>query len=315
MTLNLPAWEPFSSAKNLLIAGMGGGFDVFCGLPIYFALKKRGIHVHLANYSFTDTTRIKSGYRLSENLVGVTADEQAEFVYAPELYLAQWFYQQGENVPIWAFQKTGARPLLDAYRALVDHLKIDTILLVDGGVDSLLRGDEPALGTIVEDTISLAAVNELEGVEHKSVVCSAFGAEQDILYANVLENMAALTRFGAFKGACALAPHMPEYMRYEEAVMYTQSQPGQDASVINSSVVSAVRGEFGNYHLTEKTRGSVLQISPLMTLYWFFDLATIADRSLIYEEIVDTDTVYDGFTAIARFLRQMPRRHARRLNL
>lgn len=317
MALNLPAWEPFSSAKNLLIAGMGGGFDVFCALPIYFALQERGIRVHLANYSFTDLASLKTGQRLTETLLGVTADEPLEFGfgYAPELYLAHWFRQRGENVPIWAFHKTGMRPLMAGYQALVNHLNIDSILLVDGGVDSLLRGDEPALGTIVEDSISLAAVNELDGVAHKGIVCSAFGAEQDILYAHVFENMAALTQMGGFKGACALAPDMPEFQHYEQAVMYVQSQYGQDASVINSSIVSAVRGEFGNYHLTEKTHGSVLQISPLMTLYWFFDLGMVASRSLIYEEMLKTETIYDGFAAIARFLRLTPRRYARRLSL
>ena len=32
MDLNLPTLNQLSNCKNLLIAGMGGGFDVFCGL-------------------------------------------------------------------------------------------------------------------------------------------------------------------------------------------------------------------------------------------------------------------------------------------
>ena len=43
MELNLPILKQLTDCKNLLIAGMGGGFDIFCGLPIYFELKKRGI--------------------------------------------------------------------------------------------------------------------------------------------------------------------------------------------------------------------------------------------------------------------------------
>jgi len=34
MDLNLPILDQLASCKNLLIAGMGGGYDVFCGLPI-----------------------------------------------------------------------------------------------------------------------------------------------------------------------------------------------------------------------------------------------------------------------------------------
>ena len=48
MKLNLPILSQVSACENLLIAGMGGGFDVFCGLPIYFDLVQRGQRVHLA---------------------------------------------------------------------------------------------------------------------------------------------------------------------------------------------------------------------------------------------------------------------------
>jgi hypothetical protein len=41
MQLNLPILDQLSPCRNLLIAGMGGGFDVFCGLPIYFELQRR----------------------------------------------------------------------------------------------------------------------------------------------------------------------------------------------------------------------------------------------------------------------------------
>lgn len=47
----LPVFERLASAKSVLIAGAGGGFDVFAGLPLYAALRKRGTAVHLANLS------------------------------------------------------------------------------------------------------------------------------------------------------------------------------------------------------------------------------------------------------------------------
>ena len=47
MELNLPILNQLKSCKNLLVAGMGGGFDIFCGLPIYFELKKHGIKAKL----------------------------------------------------------------------------------------------------------------------------------------------------------------------------------------------------------------------------------------------------------------------------
>ena len=54
MQLNLPSWEALEDRQNILIAGAGGGFDVFSGLPIYFTLKDTGKTAHLANLSFSD---------------------------------------------------------------------------------------------------------------------------------------------------------------------------------------------------------------------------------------------------------------------
>jgi len=47
-------FDELNAAQNILIAGAGGGFDVFCGLPLYFWLKKLGKTVHLPNLSFTE---------------------------------------------------------------------------------------------------------------------------------------------------------------------------------------------------------------------------------------------------------------------
>ena len=58
------------------------------------------------------------------------------------------------------------------------------------------------------------------------------------------------------------SPSRESYQAYDDAVSYVQSNEFQDPSVINSSIVSAVRGRSGNYHLTEKTKRSQLWISP-----------------------------------------------------
>lgn len=299
MNLNLPIFDQLVHARSILIAGMGGGFDIFCGLPIYFALKEKGFNVHLANYSFSDIAYLVDkgrGHMLTETLVGVSADIEGTYVYFPELYLSQWFKEAREDdVTIWSFHKTGVRPLIENYQALVEHLKIDAILVIDGGVDALLRGDEAQLGTLIEDSISLVAVNEIKSIQTKLMACVALGAERDMAYGHVMENIAYLNRNGAFFGACALTPQMDVYEIYDRAVTYVQNKPYQDPSVINSSILSSVRGFYGDYHLTEKTRGSKLWISPLMSLYWFFDSRLVARRNLLYDELRRTETITDAF--------------------
>src|SRR5215208_6767246 len=211
-TFNLPILDHLADSHSILITGIGGGFDLFCGLPLYFHLRERGYQVHLANYSFSDIQSFTGGIRLTDTLVGVTADYQRLVVYFPELYLAQWFQTtRQEACPIWAFHKTGVQPLHANYQRLIEHLQIDTILLIDGGIDSLARGSEAEPGTFIEDSVSMAALVELPPTITRILACIGFGAEREITHSHILENIADLTRHGAFWGACALTQAMSEY--------------------------------------------------------------------------------------------------------
>ncbi|MBA3873398.1 MAG: DUF1152 domain-containing protein [Anaerolineae bacterium] len=316
MNLNLPIIDQLANSKSILIAGMGGGFDIFCGLPIYFELKERGLNVHLANYSFTDLQDMKNGIQLTDTLVGVNAAVESYSPYFPEHYLAQWLKEKrSDDATIWCFAKTGVHPLLVNYRGLVKHLDIDAIILIDGGVDSLMHGDESQLGTIVEDSISLVAVGELQNVPVRISACLGMGAEQDIAYAQVFQNIAQLAEAGAFLGSCSLTKNFASYQAYEEAVVFVQSQKYQDPSVINSSVISAVQGNHGNFHMTLKTKGSHLSISPLMAIYWFFELSAVAERNMFYSHIRHTMTFRDTFLSLMQVKMILPHRQPSRNTL
>ena len=165
MRLELPFDILLPVSATILVAGMGGGFDVFCGLPIYFELRQRGYTVYLANLSFSALKEYSDGEWLSATLVGVGAADVELSGYYPERFLARWFREsQGEEVPLWCFDAAGAVALLEDYRRLVQRLQIDAIILVDGGVDSPARGDEELCGTILEDYLSIAAVSQLQEV-------------------------------------------------------------------------------------------------------------------------------------------------------
>ena len=314
MHLNIPIAETLDGTRSILIAGMGGGFDVFCGLPLYFDLRERGHTVHLANYSFSDIENAPLASRFSPTLGAVTAADDGldQHVYFPEYHLARWFDRHhGQSVPVWCFHKTGVRPLADNYRALTAELGIEVILLIDGGVDSLSRGDESGPGTLLEDAVSLAAVRELDGID-RWVVCCAMGAERQMAYGEILQNMAELVKTGAFLGACALTRRMASVREYEAAVEFVHDQPIQDPSVINASLLSALRGEYGDSHLTEKTRGSILNITPLMSLYWFFDFEAVAANNYLLGQIAHSDSFLDTYRRAIAVMEILPRRAATR---
>lgn len=285
--LNLPIVDELAQSRSILIAGIGGGFDLFCGLPLYFHLVDQGFQVHLANYSFSEIESFPYGERLSNTLLGLDSSIVWPGGYFPEIYLANWLERErGHAQRIWAFAKTGVQPLAKNYQRLVERLQIDTILLIDGGVDSLARGDEREPGTFIEDSVSLAATSSLPADIRQILVCIGFGTEQDLTHSQILENIAELSRRKAFLGSCSLTASMPEYQAYEAAVLHAQAMPFQDPSVINSSIISATRGEFGDYHLTAKTAGSKLKISPLMPIYWFFEARSVMEQNQLLNELM-----------------------------
>jgi len=171
--LHLPS--AIENSQCILVAGAGGGFDVYAGLPIYERLRLLGKKVHLANLSFV-SLGTTSAQAITRALYAVEPTTTVQGLYFPERTLAQYLSQRGENVRVYAFEKLGVGPIREGYAHLVQALGIDAIVLVDGGTDILLRGDEAGLGTPSEDMASLAAVAALD-VPTRVVACVGFGID------------------------------------------------------------------------------------------------------------------------------------------
>jgi hypothetical protein len=305
-----PLEERLKNKRSILIAGAGGGFDIFSGLPLYFALRGRGQKVHLANLTFTALEVVCQTTSPLQGLCRVDSESRSPHYYFPEAQLARWHKAKyGDDLVVWCFEKTGVRPLAEKYRYLVEELGLDAIVLVDGGVDSLLRGDEKRLGTPSEDAASLAAVGGLP-LDTKILACLALGAEiaDEIDHGQVLENIAALTKDGAFLGGVTLSKDMPEVQAFIEAGRHALDHTHPRGSVIVASLLSALDGEFGDHHRLERTRGNTLWINPLMPIYWFFDLPAVIRRNLYLPHIMNTTSIHEVSEIIWSFHRSSPRR-------
>ncbi len=286
-------FDELEAAQNVLVAGAGGGFDVFAGLPLYFALKNAGKNVHLANLTFADVIG-STGRKLHPQLVKIDADTLGNERYFPELHLSRWFRGRGEEVPIYAFELSGVQPILEAYEVLNLHLHLDTIILVDGGTDSLMRGDEAGLGTPVEDMASILAVNQLD-IPRKLLCCIGFGVDafHGVCHAQFLEAVGEITRQNGFLGMWSLTREMPEVALFKSAAEQVFRKMPHHPSIVSSSILAAIDGHFGDHHATHRTQSSRLFINALMTLMWFFQLDVVANRVLYRDAILKTQTKFD----------------------
>ncbi|MGH1339511.1 MAG: DUF1152 domain-containing protein [Aureispira sp.] len=289
----IPFFEALKDSETILLAGAGGGFDIFSGVPLYFNLKRQGKKVILANFSFTwleETTADKVFpycYRIKASDQDLSGRN-----YFPEKYLQQWFAQEGEQVDLYAFGRTGVNPLRDAYKYLIKKHQIDTIVLVDGGTDSLMFGDEEGLGTPQEDVCSMAAVYQ-SGIKKQFLVSIGFGIDHfhGVSHFRFLENVATIAKDQGYMGLFQLLKEMPEAQQYKAAVDYANDKMFGKESIVSSSIVSALEGYYGNHQSTRRTKGSILWINPLMTIYWCFELRAVVQKIAYYEYIKDVNTI------------------------
>lgn len=299
--LRLPFYAEVAEFDTILLAGAGGGFDIFSGLPLYFGLRAAGKTVYPANLSFS-TLYASTGRRIGPAVVEVTAKTEGMERYFPELHLARWFAAGGEDVPIYCIDRTGVKPTAEAYRTLVEQLRPEAIILVDGGTDSLMRGDEAGLGTPQEDIASIAAVDRLEDIK-KFLVCIGFGIDtyHGVCHAQFLEAVSDIIKQDGFLGAWSLTRDMPEVTLYRQATEFVHHIMFNQPSIVSSSILSALEGCFGDYHATYRTEGYPLFINPLMSLYWCFRLEAVSQRNLYLDQVRETETYQDLTLAIETY--------------
>lgn len=294
--LTTPLLERLASCRQILLAGCGGGYDVLGGLPLFEALRALGKQVYFASLSFCYLDGLGEaiptpGY---PNLYPVVGRDAREDYYCPEAWLARFLEKQFDYAePIWCFTRTGVRPLQAAYRYLQRELELDAIVLLDGGVDVLLAGNETALGTPEEDLTSLAAVYGLD-VPLKLVACLGLGAElrDGICHEQVLARIAQLQRHQAYLGAGSLLDGTPGGALYRRGVEYLFAhQRGQRQSHVHKLVLQAMAGEYGAH-------GEATWLTPLLNLLWYFDLDGVATTHLFLDKLQHTSTPTEVALAI-----------------
>jgi len=180
-------------------------------------------------------------------------------------------------------------PVTEGYNALVNKFNIDTIILVDGGTDSLMFGNEVSLGTPTEDMTSIRSVYDVQNVEKKLLVAIGFGVDHyhGVCHSLFLENVSQIIRQDGYLGCFSMLKDMPEYEKSKRAAEHAFSK--MQISIVASSINSSIDGNFGNYHSTPRTEGSTLFINPLMSLYWAFKLETVAKNILCIDMLKDTN--------------------------
>lgn len=186
---------------------------------------------------------------------------------------------------MYALETRGVKPLFENYSKLCKKLGIDAIVLVDGGTDGLMFGDEEHLGTPLQDYTSIAAVHQVDGVR-KYMGCIGYGID-DVSHNCFWDNVRQIQQVGGSLGTLQLDLSFQEAQQYCNAVDHANLYKPGDGSIINNAIACAIQGNFGCASMQKRTRAHTLQIESIMARYWFFKLDSLVSQTKYYPLIKD----------------------------
>lgn len=298
--------------KTVLLCGCGGGFDFVHSLTLYPELLRLGKTVVIGSYSFGDPNKIAGAVDVFNEggaiVKRVTAMSTPPQYYGPEVHVCSFldlrFPSSAPHFIYAYYARSFTVPLLTRlYQQFIAHHSIDAIVLVDGGSDSIMAGDEEGLGDPIEDCVSVTAVAALPGLKARVLISIGLGTDRfnHVSDAASLRAIAELTRMGGFLGAVSLEPEAWGSRFYRECLEHIYHRQGF-RSVLAGTIASAIEGWFGREEvppvLQQRVEPGQLFLWPLMAVLWGFDVETVARRSRIAKWIRECQTVGDCYTAL-----------------
>lgn len=301
------------SIRTVFLAGCGGGFDFVHGMLLYPTLRQMGKSVVIGSYSFGDPDEITGDAPIvfeegEARVKRVTAASLPWERYAPEVHTCSFLdarYPETKPHALYAYyaRDFSVPGLTRLYTQLFEEHQVDAAIIVDGGSDSLMRGDEEGLGDPIEDLVSVTTLAGMKTPALRMLLAVGLGTDRrnHVSDASALRAIAELTSAGGFLGAVAWEPQSPGSRFYGDLVRHLfDRQPFH--SVLAGSIVSASEGHFGSAEVPELLRNRVrpgdLFLWPLMPIVWGFDPEKVAERSLIASWIRDLETVRECYLAL-----------------
>lgn len=280
--------------SKILLFGCGGGYDIFCGLPLYFSLKGRFPNIYLGNFSFTPLsilsqfpTYIDGWYQINSH------QELKDYSYAPEYDIARQL-----NTVVYTYIDTGLQNLKLGMKQLVEDLNLDIIILCDGGCDSIITGSEKHLGTPVEDFMSIIAVHKLPVQSYLLLLGATVDTFIEIDRNDFLHNINSLEQMGAVLETKVL--NIMDTQRYIE--IFKNSKPKN--SIVNASIVATLEGHRG--HIVPPLLDPIycaedFVLDTYIITYYLLDLFKTLERVPFLDDIKDLNDSDDIDNVIMSF--------------
>ncbi|MCS7111362.1 MAG: DUF1152 domain-containing protein [Ignisphaera sp.] len=174
---------------------------------------------------------------------------------------------------------SGPKTLADALRHFINLEKIDYVVGVDVGGDSIATGFEESLWSPLADAISVAA---LAHINNAYLALASPGADGELDVEYILARISRLARFNGLIGGYVLGHKDAELL--ETLVRDSVSEASRAA-------LKAFKGEYGVLDIRSGSRKA--NISPLSLVVFILD-ATIVARDSVARFIYDASSIAEA---------------------
>ena len=294
--LNIPLSvnKKLDSAKSILIVGAGGDQNILCGIPLYYTFLKQGKNVHLANLTHTDLKNIHQHADpivLEPNVLGANSIIKLPSQNYVEGYLSQFFKETlNQDKIVWMLNKTNVQDLKKAFEKLIAHLEVDAIVLVDGGIDSIMTGNEGReilTKNFVDTTLILAVIQQMEEIQNNCFfVCLNENLIDQMVINNILSNISVQ---GGFFGGSYMVNYMSSYKLMKSAYSYLKN-----SNNVSDKLEYLIKLTDLDYEEGELKNGLIQ--------FLFFNPIALAYNNIIIHKIQDNISYYDIVQNIGPYL-------------
>lgn len=274
---------------TVILAGCGGGYDIFGCIPLFYSLTK--VDKILTNLSFTST-------EVLDNLAGlnhVTKLLKGLYLIPPGTYAEECYYfpeyelANKLNHDIYIIHNSiTIQEMISCYEYLIKYRSpgIEKVYLIDGGCDLLLSGNETELATPVEDMMHLKAIDTLPIKE--KYVC-AIGLNVDcgdgVIEAELVQRLKYLEDQGIIIEREIWSLDDSNVQKYYQITKSCNLKN----TVVHSYIICALNDQYGLItpkHLIHKIKNTTVNVGTLTKTFVKLDLDKLV-RIISYFDDLD----------------------------
>lgn len=279
----------FEEAKTVLILGMGGGFDVFAGLPLI-------------------------GMNPTKNyvLANIVYDHENDFIFRRATGDKDYPHsriplEDNDNIIAnYSIGRNGCLLVRSALNTIIVEHQIDVIVGVDGGVDSLMTGNEEDPGTVLEDFNTLAALSKIDLPKYMVNIGFGTETEENLNHYRALENIAKIIKNNGMIGTFFLNQNDRSF-KYYKAICENTWADGRRKSHVQTKIISAVEGNFGNNIYLDvdpklAVSSGICFVNPLNAICWVTDMDVVIKFNKAIPYLSKANTFADSKSLWKEFL-------------